>query len=317
MQTLKIKFDQLYPGFNPESNVYTRILSKRFKVVVSDNPDFYFFTHSYYGKENYLNYKCHRVFYGGENVRANWNICDYVIDSDFYENNPRHLRFPLWALWKPSRLTGPKNEANFLSKKKFCCMVVSNAKAKERIAFFHQLSKYKKVDSGGRFLNNIGIPIENKIEFIKDYKFVISFENSSYPGYTTEKIIEPMLVDSIPIYWGNPFIAKDFNIKSFINIENANQFDTVIEQIIEIDNDDEKFLSMVREPWFINNVVPKEVDEEALIDFFKFIIEDSKIKKPVAKSFSKRNIHKMDLFKTKALFKINRSLKKLNFHNFL
>ena len=70
--------------------------------------------------------------------------------------------------------------------------------------FFVKLSKYKQVDSGGRTLNNIGGPVEDKMEFIKDYRFVISFENAEYPGYTTEKIIQPMFVDSIPIYWGNP-----------------------------------------------------------------------------------------------------------------
>lgn len=310
MQTIKIKFDQLYPGFNPQDNHFTRLLSKRFKVEISNKPDFYFFMKDYYGTENYLRYKCHRIFWGGENERANWNICDYVLDFDFYENNERHFRYPLWASWNPVRLTNLKNEALFLSKKKFCCMVVSNAKAKERIEFFHELSKYKKVDSGGRFLNNIGLSVEDKMEFIKDYKFVISFENSSYPGYTTEKIIEPMLVDSIPIYWGNPLISKDFNTKSFINIENTNQFSSAIEQIIEIDNDNEKYLSMVREPWFANNEVPKEVNEESLLNFFEFIIKDSKNRKPVALSFAKRNIYKADLFKTKVIFRINQMLKK-------
>jgi hypothetical protein len=309
MQTLKIKFDQLYPGFNPIDNFYTRTLSRRFKVEICDNPDFYFFTHSYFGTENYLNYNCHRIFYGGENARADWNICDYVIDSDFDENNPRHLRFPLWASWNPAQLTRPKKESDFLNKKKFCCMIVSNAKAKERIKFFHELSKYKKVDSGGRFLNNIGFPVANKMEFIRDYKFVMAFENSSYPGYTTEKIIEPMIVNSIPIYWGDPYISKDFNTKSFIHIEDITDYNSAIEQIIEIDNDDEKFLSVVREPWFKENEVPKKLAEDALIDFFEFIIEDSKSRKPVALSFVKRNIHKADLFKTKALFKINQILK--------
>ena len=56
------------------------------------------------------------------------------------------------------------------------------------------------------------------MDFIKDYKFVISFENSSYPGYTTQKLIEPMLVNSSPIYWGNKSVGKDFNTKSFINV---------------------------------------------------------------------------------------------------
>lgn len=309
MKTIRIKFDQLYPGFNPNDNFYSRTLSKRFRVEIADNPDFYFFTHSYFGTENYLNYKCHRIFYGGENVRADWNKCDYVIDSDFNEYNPRHFRFPLWASWNTPQLTGPKNEDAFLNKKKFCCMVVSNSKAEERIEFFRQLSRYKKVDSGGRFLNNIGAPVEDKLEFIKDYKFVISFENSSYPGYTTEKLIEPMKVNSIPVYWGNPLVSKDFNTRSFVNIDNVTQFHKAIEQIIEMDQDDEKFLSMVREPWFNNNKVPDEINVDALLDFFDFILEDSKRKKPVALSFIKRNIHQAELLKTKAFFRINQILK--------
>ena len=52
--------------------------------------------------------------------------------------------------------------------------------------------------------------VSNKMDFIKDYKFVISFENSSNPGYTTEKLIEPMLVNSIPIYWGNTEVGARY-----------------------------------------------------------------------------------------------------------
>lgn len=306
MQNIKIKFDQLYPGFNIHENHFTFLLSKRYNVEISDDPDFYFFSKSYTGEENYLNYKCHRIFFGGENERANWNRCDYVIDSDFYENNPRHLRFPLWALWHPEQLAKPKNEALFLNKEKFCCMVVSNAKAKERIRFFNQLSEYKKVDSGGRFLNNIGSPVENKIDFIKEYKFVISFENSSYPGYTTEKLIEPMIANSIPIYWGNPAVGKDFNTKSFINIQDMNDIDKAIERIIELDNNEKKYFSLINEPWFKNNKVPAEQSTESFLNFFDFIISDSKLKKPAAKSFVKRNFHKAERLKTKMLFRINK-----------
>jgi hypothetical protein len=305
MKTLKIKFDHLYPGFNPLDNHFSRLLSKRFKVEICDDPDFYFFMKSYYGTENYLKYKCHRIFWGGENERANWNICDYVLDFDFYANNPRHLRYPLWATWNPTRLTQPKNVIEFLNKKKFCCMVVSNGNAKERIDFFNRLSKYKKVDSGGRFLNNIGSPVKDKMDFIKDYKFVLSFENSSYPGYTTEKLIEPMIVNSIPIYWGNPVVGNDFNVNSFINVESISSFDEAIERIIEVDKNDEKYLELINQPWFNNNQIPKEVDNESLLNFFDFILADSKTKKPVAQSVVKRNIHQIKRYKTKVLFRLN------------
>lgn len=296
MQTIKLNFGYFWPGFKNEDNYFTRILSKKYDVEISDNPDLFFFTHSYNGNRDYLKYKCHRVFLGWENVRADWNVCDYVLDSDFYPNNPRHKRWPIWAAWPLQRLTAAKNMEAFSKKEKFCCMVVSNGKAKERIEFFNCLSKYRKVDSGGRFMNNIGAPLEDKMKFINDYKFVISFENSSSPGYTTEKLIEPMLVNSIPVYWGNPVVGKDFNTDSFINITDANSYDAAIERIMELDEDDEKYIAMASQPWFVNNELPSEFTQESIAEFFDFVIKDSKGRRPVGASFTKDSIHRLSLF---------------------
>ncbi len=309
METIKVNFGYFWPAFKKEDNYFTRILSKKYKVEISENPQLYFFTHPYNGKRDYFKYKCHRVFLGLENMRANWNICDYVLDSDFYNGNPHHKRWPIWALWNVKKLTEPKEAAKFADKKKFCCMVVSNAKAKERIDFFHKLSKYKKIDSGGKFLNNVGGHVADKMEFIKDYKFVISFENSSYPGYTTEKIIEPMLSNTIPVYWGNPVVGKDFNTKSFVNVGDFDSFQHAIDHIIELDNDDKKFIAMAKETWFNNNTVPFEFSENSLAEFMDFIIQDCKTKKPVAKSFFKKHKHRTALASEKIKTAVFNSLK--------
>ena len=65
--------------------------------------------------------------------------------------------------------TAAEIDALIIKKKKFCCFVVSNSKASKRIDFFHKLSKYKCVDSGGGILNNVGGRVENKLDFIGDY----------------------------------------------------------------------------------------------------------------------------------------------------
>jgi hypothetical protein len=299
LRTLKINYSKKWQQFENHHNQFTNLLSKRFNVVISNDPDFYFFTHSFYEQpeiKDYLQYKCHRVFFGYENVRADWNTCDYVLDSDFYIN-PRHKRFPLWARYDVKKLAIPKDLGNFRSKKKFCCMVVSNPHAKERIDFFHKLSAYKKVDSGGRHLNNIGYAVPNKPEFIKDYKFVISFENSSYPGYATEKIVQPMLVNSIPIYWGDPAIQRDFNTKSFININDFASFDDAIKYIIELDENEEKYLELASKPWLNDNNIVNEFLDESLLDFFDFILNDSKTKKPIAKSLYLAYSNRLTLIK--------------------
>lgn len=306
LKTLKLNFGYFWPSFDKKNNFFTRLLSKRYNVVVSDDPDFYIFTHSFYNNniKEYQNYNCHRIFFGFENVRADWKNCDYVVDSD-YSNHARHKRRPLWAGFITKELTFPKDLRQFQQKKKFCCMLVSNPNAKERIEFFHQLSKYKKVDSAGRYLNNVGFSAENKKEFIKDYKFVISFENSSYPGYTTEKLIEPMLVNSIPIYWGNPRVGDDFNTKSFININDFRSFDEAIQYIIELDNDEEKYLALASQPWFNVNKIAEEYSEESLLDFFDFIVEDSKRKKPVAR----KNAHYTKAIKDKIIRALSQKYK--------
>jgi hypothetical protein len=299
MQTIRVNFGDFWDDFNPQDNYFTRVLKKKYNVELSEDPDLFFFTHSYNGKRDYLRYNCHRVFLGWENARADWTCCDYVLDSDFVTGNPRHKRWPIWAAWNINKLVEPKVPEMFLQKKKFACMVVSNADAPERVRFFQKLSKYKKVDSGGRHLNNIGGPVANKMDFIKDYKFVLSFENSSYPGYTTEKLIEPMLVNTIPVYWGNEVVGKDFNTKSFVHVNQYASFEEAIEEIIELDKDEERYLKLVKQPWFLNNQIPNEMSGESLELFFDFIIDDIKRKTPAACSFYKRNLHNLRLIKSR------------------
>jgi hypothetical protein len=252
---------------------------------------------------------------GWENRRADRDICDYVLDSDFNPGNPRHFRFPIWASFGVHQFTAKKNVQAFMNKPKFCCMLVSNPKAKERIEFFNRLSEYKKVDSAGRYLNNVGHYVEDKIAFIRDYKFVISFENSSYPGYTTEKLIEPMLANCIPVYWGDPDVGKNFNTRSFINIKDTSSFDTAIKQIIELDNNTDKYLEMVNEPWFNNNEVPDKFNPKDLLDFFDFIIADSRTRTPVALSVIKSNLHKLVLLKRKTKSALSSKIKNYNIFN--
>ncbi|NBV52362.1 MAG: hypothetical protein EBR83_02330, partial [Verrucomicrobia bacterium] len=93
-----------------------------------------------------------------------------------------------------------------------------------------------------------------------DYKFTLAFENSVSDGYTTEKLVEPMLAGSLPIYWGNPQVALDFNPRSFIDVSAFPDFDAAIDHILKVDADDELYLSYLREPWFNGDTPPSWFD---------------------------------------------------------
>ena len=50
-----------------------------------------------------------------------------------------------------------------------------------------------------------------KLDFIRSYKFTLAVENEIWPGYQTEKLIHPMLVNSIAIYVGDPLTRNHFD----------------------------------------------------------------------------------------------------------
>jgi hypothetical protein len=141
--------------------------------------------------------------------------------------------------------------------------------------FFRKLSKYKSIDSGGRVYNNIGRCIppgllspSGKLDFISHHKFNIAFENARWPGYTTEKIVAPMKCNSLPIYWGNPLVGREFNPKSFVNCHDYSSLDEVVEEVIRLDRDDDLYMAKLTEPWFNDNIATKYCNSDYVIPFF-------------------------------------------------
>ena len=270
---ISIDFVDFWPNLVKNDNYIYHLLNRVYTIEISQEPDVLFF--SCFGKKH-LQYKCLKIYYCGENRRPDFSGCDYALTYDLI-NNKRHFRWPLYAhhidfenAWNKITQVKTREEATTIlaNKKKFCCMVVSNASCKKRNEFFHLLSAYKKVDSGGKYLNNIEAIVANKMDFINDYKFVIAFENSSYPGYTTEKIIQPFIAESIPIYWGNSKISNEFNENAFIDATNQS-FQDAIRQIIEIDNNDDKAIEMLMQPVFRNSLIPTDIDEINVIAFLR------------------------------------------------
>jgi hypothetical protein len=283
---IKIGFADFWKGFNPNENWFVLFLDKYFNVEVSDSPDFLIYS-SY--SHSYLNFDGYRIFYTAENVRPNLLECDYALSFD-YLKHPRHYRLPLYGIWytldaNQLLLPKPPFDEVLKSKSEFCCMVVSAKGDPKRLKFYEKLSKYKQVHSGGRLLNNIGGPVIDKMEFLKKYKFTLAFENSSFPGYTTEKIFQPMFTNTIPIYWGNPLVSRDFNTKSFINWNDYRSDEAVIEKIIELDQDNNLYGQVLQEPWFNNNELNKFIKEENIKEFFKIILDNKRI--PIAQTWKK------------------------------
>lgn len=253
------------------------LLTERYDVELCDQPDFLIY--NCYGHAHRLQSGV-RIFFSGESDLPDFRECDYSI-ACVKSDDPRHLQWPHYAYCGNPLDILKKNDdpAKILAAKtRFCSFVVSGYnpnKNQNRVTFFQKLSKYKRVDSGGKVLNNIGGPIpggaREKIEFMRQYKFNIAFENRSFPGYTTEKIFEPMVARCLPIYWGNPLISEEFNPRSFLNRSDFPSDEALIEKIIELDQDDAKYLEYVRQPYFHGDQPNIYFSRQRLFDFFEKI----------------------------------------------
>ena len=61
--------------------------------------------------------------------------------------------------------------------------------------------------------------ISNKRELFDEYQFALVIENSKQTNYFTEKIMDCLLLKTIPIYWGCPNIAEFFDTTGWIVLE--------------------------------------------------------------------------------------------------
>ena len=138
---------------------------------------------------------------------------------------------------------------------------------------------------GGKYYNNIGRVVKNKIKFLSSYKFSIAMENSEGEGYISEKIIDSFLAGTIPIYYGGYNIDEYINNKAYILIKGEKDLMNKIEYIKKIDNDDELYKKILNENIFINDNF-LENNKKEKIEFFKHIFEQDK---KMAKRIDKDN----------------------------
>ncbi len=67
--------------------------------------------------------------------------------------------------------------------------------------------------------------VNSKKEVLPKYKFAICYENASYPGWLTEKVLDPMFCGCVPVYLGDPEVAKLVPPSAFIDKRNFPNYD--------------------------------------------------------------------------------------------
>lgn len=248
---IKINYIDFWPDFKKDDNYFSHILEKYYDVEISDNPDYVFC--SVFSRKHFKYQDCVKIFFTGENIIPDFNVYDYAMGFHYINFEDRYLRLPLYVMYdkavKPALEKHTHSDEYYLAKKKACNYVVSNPyAAPEREQMMNVLEKYMDVASGGRYRNNVGGPVADKLKFSSEYRCTMAFENSAMNGYTTEKIFEAYAADTIPVYWGSKDVTKEFNPESFVNVRDYESLDDAAKAVKEICENDEKFLKMMKAP---------------------------------------------------------------------
>ncbi len=293
--SISIGFSGFPSPFNPER--IQGLLEQKYEVKLDQkNPDYLIYS---VFSNDHLRFKDSvKIFFTGENVHPDFNLCDYAFGYDWLEFGDRYLRCPNYVLY-PQYKDLIRRKRTQLSdtpaNRRFCNFIYSNRAGHPfRDEFFHKLSGYKPVVSAGKHLRNtdesIGEAYQGdwsspKVAYQRGFKFSFAFENSSTPGYTTEKIVHALAADTIPIYWGNPAIGREFNPHRIINCHAFDSAEALIARITELDQDDSRYRQVLQEPFFPNNENPAELEESTILQQFGLIFHQ-----PKAAAF-RRNFH--------------------------
>lgn len=263
---LRIGFSDMWSNFNPSYNFFTLLLESTFPnytIEVSDKPDVLIF--GPFGSD-WEKYSIPKIHYTGENsppIRRE----DVVLNLGYERREDAYIRLPLWVLeidWfgaDPAKIRNPipiaLEPVVAHPRNKFCAFVVSNACQPIRNRIFHALSIYKEVDSAGRLYNTLGSSLfagegggggeRAKVEFLRQYKFCIAYENAASPGYVTEKLFHAKAAGCVPIYWGAPDVELDFNMEGVIDARGKTEQE-VVALVRQVDENPDLWLKMANTP---------------------------------------------------------------------
>ena len=261
MDTVRIDFCGFWGSFNKRENLFVRLLSKHFDVEISDDPDFVICSNRGAPFE-YMRYDCVRVMFMGENLSPDFTVFDYVIGFDRMQFGDRYFRLPYayyfesGTPWTPEKLTRAQAEDILRRKTQFCNFIYGHPSgngAREKL--FDALSRYKPVVSPGSYLNNTGsggCTWAEKNRVLEASKFTIAADSVDYPGFVTEKVIQPLDRHSVPIYFGDPTIGEELNEKAMILCRSADDTDirAAAERAAYLDAHDDAYLDVLMQPPF-------------------------------------------------------------------
>lgn len=287
---IRIAFSDHYPTFEPKASRLYKSLSCAAQVEIcsiTESPELLIFgdfgtTHwSFEGLKAYVT---------GENMKPDFDQCDLAFTPFEDPGDERYVRLPFYAqvLEDAMKLLGRASAGHRCElAEHFCSFVVSNPRSWTRNRFFKKLNRRSRVDSGGSLFNNVGGRIADKSAFIAGHRFNIAFENTETDGYITEKLTDPLLAGTIPIYWGAPDVLRDFNADCFIHARDFDDLGALTDFVLELDKDIDRQMRYLAAPAFRDGTLPACLTDAYVADPILRLLKHGK---PAKRAYRQRRV---------------------------
>jgi hypothetical protein len=230
---------------------------------------------------NFITKKEPRIFFNGENSNSNLLGCDIWRDHlknkvdlalGFNEEILMHnnyMRFPFWILYLVPYDATLEDVNNLIAqynsignrnnvRNKFAVQISRNDISGIRGEMINSVKQIEQVTCAGEFANNTNELLEkynnNKVEYLKEFKFNICAENSNSYGYVTEKLFESIQAGCIPIYWGSDNLPEPTILNhNAILFYDRNDPKKLIEEVKRINDSNEAYIEFISRKPFSEN----------------------------------------------------------------
>ncbi|MCZ4352945.1 glycosyltransferase family 10 [Roseovarius aestuarii] len=104
-----------------------------------------------------------------------------------------------------------------LEKTRMISLIASNKRSQEGHVLRHQIADWARSDE--RDLDVMGrgyTPFDAKADGLAPYRYSVVIENGRVPNYFTEKLLDAVLCQTVPIYWGCPNVSDFLDTSGMI-----------------------------------------------------------------------------------------------------
>lgn len=142
-------------------------------------------------------------------------------------------------------LTSVDESFKLPAKDKLVCWIVSNWNARyKRVEYYNELKKHIEINAYGNAFAK-GVSDKEYSKIVSSCKFYLSFENSIFKDYITEKLYLPMMKGSVPVVLGPPRQNYEDHIPpgSFIHIDDFSSPKELAERLRYLDQHESEYMS--------------------------------------------------------------------------